>query len=154
MTRRTYKAARSSGLYRFWAWPCIPKAQFFPQHQQQPLHLNYRPPLPATTTNNYQTQLHHNGKMGKIGNGWQGQHEDAYHSGHGMQHHDMHGKQYQGGHGMQDYNGQGMKQQDRLMAHQVPPRHVYMNPNHDSGYSHAELAGQQKQRAPQTRVGE
>ncbi|CAE5963346.1 unnamed protein product [Arabidopsis arenosa] len=106
------------------------------QHQQ-PLHLNYRPPLPATTNNNYQTQLHHNGTMGKIGNGWQGQHEDAYHGGHGTQHHDMHGMQHQGGHGIQDYNGQWMKQQDMLMAPQVPPRHVYMNPNHRSGYSHA-----------------
>ncbi|CAH8257420.1 unnamed protein product [Arabidopsis lyrata] len=75
--------------------------------------------------------------MGKIGNGWQGQHEVAYHGGQGMQHHDMHVIQHEGGHGMQDYNGQWMKQQDRLMAHQVPPRHVYMNPNHDSGYSHA-----------------
>ncbi|XP_010511754.1 PREDICTED: uncharacterized protein LOC104787809 [Camelina sativa] len=55
-------------------------------------------------SNNY----HHNGKMG---NGWQGQHEDAYNDGYG-----------------------GMKQQNRLMAPQVPTRQVYMNPIQDGRY--------------------
>lgn len=47
-----------------------------------------------------------------MGNGWQGQHEDAYQGGYGMKH------------------------QDRLMAPQVPTRHVYMNPIHDGHHKH------------------
>ncbi|EOA35827.1 hypothetical protein CARUB_v10021067mg [Capsella rubella] len=60
-------------------------------------------------TSAYGNNNHHNGKMG---NGWQGQHEDAYHGGHGMQ------------------------QQNRLMAPQVPTRHVYMNPVQDGRYQY------------------
>ncbi|KAJ4909795.1 glycine-rich protein [Raphanus sativus] len=80
-------------------------------HHQQPPHMNFMtlPPM---------TQFHHNGKMG---NGWQGMHEDAYH----------------GGYGMQQHGAQGMEHQDRLMAPQVPPHHVYMNPSHGSGSGHA-----------------
>lgn len=59
--------------------------------------------------------------QGKMGNGWQGMHEDAYH----------------GGYGMQQHGAQGMEHQDRLMAPQVPPHHVYMNPSHGSGSGHA-----------------
>ncbi|KAF8089781.1 hypothetical protein N665_0497s0022 [Sinapis alba] len=52
-------------------------------------------------------------------------------------HNGMHEDAYYGGHGMQQHGGYGMKHQDRLMAPQVPPYHVYMNPSHSSGSGHA-----------------
>ncbi|KAJ4883982.1 glycine-rich protein [Raphanus sativus] len=106
-------------------------------HHQQPPHMNFMPPPPMS-------QPHHSGKMG---NGWQGKHEDAYHGGHGMQHHgeygmQQHGMQHHGEygmkqHGMQHHGEYGMKHQDRLMAPQMSPHHVYMNPNHGTGSGHA-----------------
>ncbi|CAN7087193.1 unnamed protein product [Brassica oleracea var. botrytis] len=62
-----------------------------------------------------------------MGNGWQGRHEDAYHGGHGKRHGE-HGKR----HGEHE-----MKHQDRLMAPQVLPNHVYMNPNSGGGHHKA-----------------
>ncbi|XP_022568848.2 histidine-rich glycoprotein-like isoform X1 [Brassica napus] len=112
-------------------------------HRQQPPHMNFMPPPPMS-------QPHHNGKMG---NGWQGRHEDAYLGGHGMQHHGEHGMQHHGEHGMQHHGehgmqhhgehgmkhhgAHGMKHQDRLMAPQVLPHHVYMNPNSGGGHHKA-----------------
>ncbi|KAF8080344.1 hypothetical protein N665_0952s0003 [Sinapis alba] len=88
-------------------------------HHHQPPHMNFMPPPPMS-------QPHHSGKMG---NGWQGRHEDAYHGGHGMQ-------QHHGDHGMKQHHGEyGMKHQDRLMAPQMSPHHVYMNPSHGSGHA-------------------
>ncbi|CAN6851669.1 unnamed protein product [Brassica oleracea] len=88
-------------------------------HHQQPPHMNFMPPPPMA-------QPHHNGKMG---NGWQGMHEDAYYGGHGMQ--------QLGRYGMKQHGAQEMKHHDRLMAPQIPPHHVYMNPSHGSGSEHA-----------------
>ncbi|CAH8358902.1 unnamed protein product [Eruca vesicaria subsp. sativa] len=89
-------------------------------HHQQPPHMNFMAPPPMS-------QPYHNGKMG---NGWQGRHEDAYHGGHGMQHH--------GEHGMKQHGAYGMKHHDRLMAPQVSPHHVYMNPSYGTtGSGHA-----------------
>ncbi|XP_056847190.1 uncharacterized protein LOC108814154 isoform X1 [Raphanus sativus] len=108
-------------------------------HHQQPPHMNFMPPPPMS-------QPHHS-VSGKMGNGWQGKHEDAYHGGHGMQHHgeygmQQHGMQHHGEygmkqHGMQHHGEYGMKHQDRLMAPQMSPHHVYMNPNHGTGSGHA-----------------
>ncbi|CAH2066032.1 unnamed protein product, partial [Thlaspi arvense] len=95
-------------------------------HHHQPPHMTMPPPPMA--------QIHHNGKMG---NGWHGQHEDGYHGGHGMQQHGGHGMQQHGAHGMQQHGAHGMKHHDRLMAPQVPPHHMYMNPIHGSGTGHA-----------------
>lgn len=75
--------------------------------------------------------------QGKMGNGWQGRHEDAYLGGHGMQHHGEHGMQHHGEHGMKHHGAHGMKHQDRLMAPQVLPHHVYMNPNSGGGHHKA-----------------
>ena len=69
------------------------------------------------------------GLQGKMGNGWQGMHEDAYYGGHGMQ--------QLGRYGMKQHGAQEMKHHDRLMAPQIPPHHVYMNPSHGSGSEHA-----------------
>ncbi|VVA94423.1 unnamed protein product [Arabis nemorensis] len=81
-----------------------------------------------------------------MGNGWQGGHGMQHHGGgHGMQHHGGghgmehhgggHGMQHHGGHGMQHHGG--MKHQNKLMAPQVPPHHVFMIPGHGSGNGHA-----------------
>ncbi|AAF16574.1 unknown protein; 93447-94797 [Arabidopsis thaliana] len=71
----------------------------------QPLHMNFRPPPPVT-------QPHHNGKMGKIGNGLQQGHEIhgmKHQGGHEMQHQGMHGMQHQGGHRIQHQGMHGMQ---------------------------------------------
>ncbi|CAN6933340.1 unnamed protein product [Brassica oleracea var. botrytis] len=123
-----------------------------PHHQQKP-HMNFMPPPPLS-------QPHHNmgnGWQGRHEDGYHGGHGMQQHGGHGMQQHGGHGMPHHGGHGMQQHGGHGMQQhgghgmqhhdvhgmhqhgahgmkhQDRLMGPQIPPHHVYMNPNHGSG---------------------